>query len=219
MAGRRDSESFWPAAPATPPRPVTVDDFFDEDEDDVSSDGLDGADVLDEDITPSGIVVKKRKQVSAVMKRPSAIPVTQQASAVTVTPLDATKLPLKLTGIVTRPLGVMKRPASASVTGPSTSPSASVTGPSTRTVPIGDTLKGMLIKMRYSKTKAIGIRLRGGRQLMQVQCNGARPELIDHWANLCITKLEEGLAVDDVKDWLSNQKSNVMGEDSCGNED
>ena len=131
--------------------------------------------------------VKKRTKSIAVLKRPSAVTVKDPANS------------------------IMKRPAS-STTPPVASASPAVS-PSTLTVPIGDTFKGMLVKMNYSETNAIGIRLRGGRQLMQVQCTGARAELIDHWANLCIKKLESGLAVDDVKDWLRTQKSLVMDVD------
>ncbi len=243
MSGRRDSESFWPGSPATPPTgpdgfwiasgsPVHVDDdgslipesvVFREDigEAPVDPRGI---------VTPSGMVIrthaagvkKRAKTNSTIMKRPSAVTVTQQPlpivkrpPAVTVTqqPLAMTQRPSAVT-VTQQPLTIMKRPAS-STTPPATSASTSVL-PSTRTVPIGDTFKGMLIKMKYAKTNAIGIRLRGGRQLMQVQCKGAGPELIDHWANLCIAKLESGIDVDDVKEWLSTQKTLVVEDDDGG---
>ena len=221
MSGRRDSESFWPASPATPPTPPTGPDGFwiargiheaiydpDWPRHPVHfDDGIHEAigEDIDADTNEAArhdaaqprlpLGVKKRTKTIAVLKRPSAVTVTQ-------TPLSVEKHPAN---------SIMKRPAS-STTSPVASASPAVS-PSTLTVPIGDTFKGMLIKMNYSKTNAIGIRLRGGRQLMQVQCTGARAELIDHWANLCIKKLESGLAVDDVKDWLHTQKSLVMDVD------
>jgi hypothetical protein len=221
MAGRRDAESFWPASPATPPTlcsPVDVD--VDED---WIPDSVDLREDLGEApvdprgiVTPSGMVirthaagVKKRamakKRASdtdlrTIMKRPSGMPVGNHVP-VTQQPLD----------VVNRPGGIsiMKRPAS-STTPPAASALTSEKPPSTRTVPIGDTFKGMIIKMKYAKTGAIGIRLRGGRQLMQVQCNGAHQSLIDLWADQCIKKLEKGEDVEDVKDWLSMQKVEVV---------
>jgi hypothetical protein len=222
MSGRRDSESFWPTSPSTPPTgpdgfwidnpPANVDDgdWIPESvefREDIGEAPVDPRGI----VTPSGMVVRThaagvaKRAKTTIMKRPSAVTATQQALAVVNRP-SAQQL-----GVEKRPgaISIMKRPAS-STTPPATSASTSVTLPSTRTVPIGDTFKGMLIKMTYVKKKAIGIRLRGGRQLMQVQCNGAGPDLIDHWANLCIDKLESGIDVEAVKDWLSTQKTLVV---------
>jgi hypothetical protein len=75
------------------------------------------------------------------------------------------------------------------------------------------TLKGNLIKMKYTKKNAIGIRVRGGAQLMQVAMVGATTDLIQHWADSCIQQLENGEAIGAVKTWLKTQKDEVVLEE------
>ena len=62
-------------------------------------------------------------------------------------------------------------------------------------------------KMKYAKTGAIGIRVRGGRQVMQVALTRASGDIIDRWAESCVQRLMQGESVDDVKKWLDGQKA------------
>ena len=62
------------------------------------------------------------------------------------------------------------------------------------------------IKMKYVKTGAIGIRIRGGRQVMQVAFAHASADVIDAWTESCVQQLLHGETVDVVKQWLTEQK-------------
>jgi hypothetical protein len=70
--------------------------------------------------------------------------------------------------------------------------------------------------MRYVKTGAVGIRERGGRQVMQIlpvneySYSGEHMKTIDSWADTCISKLERGESIDDVKKWVVKQKKPLL---------
>jgi hypothetical protein len=69
---------------------------------------------------------------------------------------------------------------------------------------------GQYIKLRYSSTrKAIGIRLRGSRQVMQVQMVGQPESTIEGWADECFRRLESGMTIENVKKWVQKQKDGV----------
>lgn len=64
-------------------------------------------------------------------------------------------------------------------------------------------------KMRY-KTGAIGIRVRGGNQVMQVHIPGADDEAVEKFADQCIDALQAGQSVDIVKHWLRGEKAKLF---------
>ena len=82
------------------------------------------------------------------------------------------------------------------------------TGPAVKT--------SAFIKKRYGKTGAVGIRERGGRQVMQIlpvkECSysGEHMKTVDSWADTCISKLERGESIDDVKKWVVKQKKPLL---------
>jgi hypothetical protein len=75
-----------------------------------------------------------------------------------------------------------------------------------------------LVKMRYSKTGAIGIRERGGRQLTQILPVKEFADFTNHqdvvvnWADECIRRLENGATITDVKAWVEEQKMPLIDE-------
>jgi len=106
---------------------------------------------------------------------------------------------------------IMKRPAarpsrSSSSTGRKASDKSAVLDPKTMTC----------VKMKYTKTGAVAIRERGGRQLMQIlpvkelADSAEHLTTIDNWADTCITKLENGESIDDVKNWVVEQKNPLL---------
>ena len=68
---------------------------------------------------------------------------------------------------------------------------------------------GQYIKLRYTSTTPIGIRLRGGHQVMQVQMIGQPESTIEGWADECIRRLESGMTIENVKTWVQKQKNRV----------
>ena len=82
------------------------------------------------------------------------------------------------------------------------------TGPAVKT--------STFIKTRYIKTGAVGIRERGGRQVMQIlpvteySYSGEHMKTADSWADTCISKLERGESIDDVKKWVVKQKKPLL---------
>jgi len=104
---------------------------------------------------------------------------------------------------------IKKRP-SAYLKSASASASASARPSTTvRRKPASAVTGGQYIKLRYSSTKAIGIRLRGGHQVMQVQMIGQPESTIEGWADECIRRLESGMTIENVKTWVQRQKNRV----------
>ena len=72
-------------------------------------------------------------------------------------------------------------------------------------MPISKSTQNTLVKMRYSKTGAIGIGERGGRQLMQILPVKEfadfknHQDLVVNWADECIRQLDNGATITDVK--------------------
>lgn len=100
-----------------------------------------------------------------------------------------------------RPSVIVKRPASSSL------PATAMKRPSASTA--STTSEKVYLKVKY-KTGAIGIRVRGGQQLMQVHIPGANEATVHEFADKCIDALQAGQPIDIVKDWLRNEKSKFL---------
>ena len=115
---------------------------------------------------------------------------------------------------------IAKRPSAASVSvkiRPAAPPSISSSSTSQKNSDTGPAVKtSAFIKKRYVKTGAVGIRERGGRQVMQIlpvneySYSGEHMKTIDSWADTCISKLERGESIDDVKKWVVKQKKPLL---------
>lgn len=136
---------------------------------------------------PAGLTMK-RPSGAVVMKRPSGAVVMKRPSGAK----------LEVVNRLTNPVVVKKPSGSTSSANPS---------------PTTPTLKGRLLKVYYSRTGAIGIRVRGGRQLMQVQSTIKDDDLIESWADECIRQLENGETVEHVKQWVQTQKTDMKRKD------
>ena len=145
----------------------------------------------DEDITGGDMSVFKRP--SAARKQPSSSASSASSgSAHRLSKVHRAKLPKDTLS------GIKKRPSSA--------------------IAISKSTQITLVKMRYSKTGAIGIRERGGRQLMQIlpvkefADFKSHQDVVVNWADECIHRLENGATITDVKAWVEEQKMPLIDE-------
>ena len=235
MAGRIDLESFWPYMPKTtlavdPDGRVQVvlapaekkmadapkcrrSDFVPAECDDA----------IDESESDEPVVRKrpssKSTKSTAIFKRPIVNqPILKRAMSKPILkrPMSKSilKLPIDVQTIVNPPTAVVLKTAPTIVKATLKRPSSSSS--STQPGCVLDMMSGMLragfpgfpgfIKMKYVKTGAIGIRIRGGRQVMQVAFCHASADVIDAWTESCVQKLLKGETVDVVKQWLTEQK-------------
>ena len=206
MSGRRTSESFWPERSSTSSQEtlrLSGRRTFNPSEPDVEESDTSEIDVdrLRADVEMIAAVMKRPigvlKRPIGILKRPTGAPTIAQplVQRIINPPIIVRPIPIDMQPIVRVCPPPRRRPSASAA-------SASTVRPST--------LKGCLIKMTYTKTNAIGIRVRGGRQLMQVVMKGAPTVLIHEWADACINQLENGQSIDAVKDWLTMQKSLVI---------
>ena len=115
---------------------------------------------------------------------------------------------------------IAKRPSAASVSikkRPAARPSTSSSSTSKKTRgTVAAVETPNFIKMKYVKTGAVGIRERGGRQVMQIlpvkehAHSDEHMKTVDSWADTCITKLQHGESIDDVKKWVVEQKKTLL---------
>ena len=231
MAGRIDIESFWPWMPKTTlavdpdgrvqvvlaPAEKRMDHSPKARRSDFSAAECD--DAADESDSWQPVVRKRPSSKStAIFKRPIDVvkqPILKRAMSKPILkrPMSKSilKLPIDVQTIVNPPTAVVLKTAPTIVKATLKRPSSQSTSSA-----CSEQMSGMLragfpgfpgfINTKYVKTGAIGIRIRGGRQVMQVAFAHASADVIDAWTESCVQQLLHGETVDHVKQWLTEQK-------------
>ena len=232
MAGRIDLESFWPWMPKTtlavdPDGRVQVvlapaekkmdhapkcrrSDFVPAECDDATDESESDEPVVrkrpSSKSTKSTAIFKRPIVNQPILKRAMSKPILKRPMSKSIL-----KLPIDVQTIVNPPTAVVLKTAPTIVKATLKRPSSQSTSSACSAQMSGMLRAGFpgfpgFIKTKYVKTGAIGIRIRGGRQVMQVAFAHASADVIDAWTESCVQQLLHGETVDVVKQWLTEQK-------------